>query len=109
MFKYIKYNYPVIISIKFYLFRKIYNFIRFIDEAECEDEENNLNNNKKDYNELYNFIDIIHINSIVDNEKFKNINDDNINLIHFLDSFESYIKKIITIHDFQWLFPEQLN
>jgi hypothetical protein len=80
-----------------------YNFIRFIDE------DVNNKDNKKDYNELYNFINIIHINSIINNEKFKNIYDDNINLINFLDSFESYVKKIITIHDFQWIFPDNPN
>jgi hypothetical protein len=77
-----------------------YNFIRFIDEEK---------NDKKNYDELYNFINVIHINSIISYEDFKNINDDNINLIHFLDSFESYVKKIITIHDFQWLFPDNPN
>ena len=76
-----------------------YNFIRFIDE--------DVNN--KDYGELYNFINIIHINSIINNENFKNIYNDNINLINFLDSFESYVKKIITIHDFQWIFPDNPN
>ena len=82
-----------------------YNFIRFIDDNE---DKNNINN-KKDYNELYNFINVIHINSIINNENFKNIYNDNINLINFLDSFESYVKKIITIHDFQWLFPDNPN
>ena len=86
-----------------------YNFIRFIDEKYTINDDNNDYNNNKPYNELYNFINVIHINSIINNEKFRNIYDDTINLIHFLDSFESYVKKIITIHDFQWLFPDNPN
>ena len=82
-----------------------YNFIRFIDINNDEKYETN----NKPYNELYNFINIIHINSIINNENFRNIHDDTINLIHFLDLFESYVKKIITIHDFQWLFPDNPN
>jgi hypothetical protein len=81
-----------------------YNFIRFVGKVEDEHKDNN-----NYYNELYNFINVIHINSIINNENFKNIDDNNINLINFLDSFESYVKKIITIHDFQWLFPDSPN
>lgn len=81
-----------------------YNFIRFIDEKYIINDDN-----KKPYNELYNFINVIHINSIINNENFRNTYDDTINLIYFLDSFESYVKKIITIHDFQWLFPDNPN
>ena len=82
-----------------------YNFIRFIDKNNDEKYETN----NKPYNELYNFINVIHINSIINNENFRNTYDDTINLIYFLDSFESYVKKIITIHDFQWLFPDNPN
>ena len=86
-----------------------YNFIRFIDEKYTINDDNNDYNNNKPYNELYNFINVIHINSIINNENFRNTYDDTINLIYFLDSFESYVKKIITIHDFQWLFPDNPN
>jgi hypothetical protein len=69
----------------------LYNFIQF---------ENF--DSKKNYEKLYENIDFIHINSFHNN-----------NLIHnYIDFFRNYFiktKKIITIHDYQWLYPNDPN
>ena len=69
----------------------LYNFIQF----ENFDSE-------KNYEKLYENIDFIHINSFHNN-----------NLIHnYIDFFRNYFiktKKIITIHDYQWLYPNDPN
>ena len=68
-----------------------YNFINFV--------KFNFN---IDYNNIYPNIDFIHINSIL----FNNLKD---NYIYFLTNF--FRGKIIylTIHDYQWLFPDDPN
>jgi hypothetical protein len=68
-----------------------YNFIEFDNY-----------NESIDYNEKYKNIDIIHINSIL----FNNLKD-NYNI--FLKNFLTNTKKYITIHDYQWLFPDDPN
>jgi hypothetical protein len=68
-----------------------YNFIEF------DNYESSI-----DYDEKYKNIDIIHINSIL----FNNLKD---NYIIFLKKFLTNSKKYITIHDYQWLFPEDPN
>ena len=54
------------------------------------------------YNELYKNIDFIHINSILFND-LKN------NYLDFFCNFLVDVKKYITIHDYQWIFPNDPN
>jgi hypothetical protein len=68
-----------------------YNFIQF-----------DTYDNSENYNEKYKNIDIIHINSIL----FNNLKD---NYIDFFKNFLINTKKYITIHDYQWLFPDDPN
>lgn len=68
-----------------------YNFIDFLEF------DSNVN-----YDELYKNIDLIHINSIL----FNNLKD---NYIKFFLLFMRNIKKYLTIHDYQWLFPDDPN
>jgi hypothetical protein len=68
-----------------------YNFIDF------ENFEYGIN-----YNILYKNIDIIHINSILYNN-LKN------NYFFFFEKFFKGVKKYLTIHDYQWLFPDNPN
>jgi hypothetical protein len=55
-----------------------------------------------DYENLYKNIDFIHINSIL----FNNLK---YNYVYFFSNYFKNIKKIITIHDYQWLFPDNPN
>jgi hypothetical protein len=55
-----------------------------------------------DYDKKYDNIDLIHINSILFNNLKKNY-------ITFFSIFFKNIKKILTIHDYQWLFPDNPN
>jgi len=69
-----------------------YNFIDF-----------DIYNKNINYNNLYNKeFDIIHINSIL----FNNLKD---NYIYFFENFFINNKKYITIHDYQWLYPNDPN
>lgn len=68
-----------------------YNFIDF------DIYENNIN-----YDNIYLNIDIVHINSIL----FNNLKD---NYIIFFDKYLHHCKKYITIHDYQWIFPDDPN
>jgi len=68
-----------------------YHFINFINF------EYNI-----DYDILYNNINLIHINSIL----FNNLKT---NYYYFFDKFFKNIEKYITIHDYQWLFPDEPN
>jgi hypothetical protein len=54
------------------------------------------------YSDLYKNIDIIHINSIL----FNNLKN---NYIYFLETYFEKTKKILTIHDYQWIFPDNPN
>ena len=55
-----------------------------------------------DYDILYNNIGLIHINSIL----FNNLKT---NYYYFFEKFFKNIEKYITIHDYQWLFPDDPN
>ena len=68
-----------------------YNFIDF------ESYELNI-----DYNEKYSNIDKIHINSIL----FNNLKE---NYVYFFTNYFTDVEKIITIHDYQWIFPDNPN
>ena len=74
--------------------KQIFNNFEFIDFLEY--------NNNIDYNELYNSINIVHINSIL----FNNLKD---NYIHFFTTFLTNKIKYLTIHDYQWLYPDDPN
>jgi hypothetical protein len=54
------------------------------------------------FNELYDNIDMIHINSIL----FNNLKN---NYIYFFTTFLKDIKKYLTIHDYQWFYPDNPN
>ena len=68
-----------------------HNFIKFIYYHD------NIN-----YDQIYNNIDLIHINSIL----YNNLKH---NYIHFFSTFMKNIKKYLTIHDYQWLYPDNPN
>ena len=68
-----------------------YKFIDFIKY------ENDIN-----YDEVYKNIDTVHINSILYND-LKN------NYLHFFQTYFKNVTKIITIHDYQWLYPDKPN
>jgi hypothetical protein len=68
-----------------------YNFIDF------KNFDNNIN-----YLEIYSDIDIIHINSIL----FNNLKE---NYIYFINNFCLNKTIYLTIHDYQWLFPNNPN
>ena len=56
----------------------------------------------KNYENIYTNIDFIHINSCYNNNLINN----------YIDFFRNYFtktKKIITIHDYQWLYPNEPN
>ena len=55
-----------------------------------------------DYNILYKNIDIIHINSIL----FNNLKN---NYYFFFEKYLKHVKKYLTIHDYQWIFPNNPN
>jgi hypothetical protein len=54
------------------------------------------------YDELYKNIDMIHINSIL----FNNLKN---NYLYFFQTYFKNSAKIITIHDYQWLYPDKPN
>jgi hypothetical protein len=69
----------------------LYNFIYF---------ENY--DSSKNYEKIYTNIDFIHINSCYNNNLINN----------YIDFFRNYFtktKKIITMHDYQWLYPDDPN
>ena len=68
-----------------------YNFINFV--------KFNFN---IDYNDIYSNIDIVHINSIL----FNNLKD---NYYFFINNFFGNKIIYLTIHDYQWLFPDDPN
>ena len=68
-----------------------YNFINFV--------KFNFN---IEYDIIYPDIDIIHINSIL----FNNLKD---NYYFFINNFFNGKKIFLTIHDYQWIFPEDPN
>ena len=68
-----------------------YNFINFV--------KFNFN---IEYDTIYSDIDIIHINSIL----FNNLKD---NYYFFINNFFHGKKIFLTIHDYQWIFPEDPN
>jgi hypothetical protein len=68
-----------------------YNFINF-----------DFFNINVDYSNLYNDIDIVHINSIL----FNNLKN---SYFYFINTYFKNSIKIITIHDYQWLFPDDPN
>ena len=74
--------------------KKYFNNYSFIDF--------NMFNLEINYDDLYKNIDFIHINSIL----FNNLKN---NYIYFFTNYFKNIKKIITIHDYQWLFPNDPN
>jgi hypothetical protein len=74
--------------------KKYYNEYYFIDFNNFNFETN--------YDELYKNIDFIHINSIL----FNNLRN---NYIYLFTNYFINVKKIITIHDYQWLFPDDPN
>ena len=55
-----------------------------------------------DYDQLYKDIDLVHINSIL----FNNLID---NYIYLFENYFKNIKKYITIHDYQWIYPDSPN
>jgi hypothetical protein len=55
-----------------------------------------------DYSNIYKDIDIVHINSIL----FNNLKH---NYFYFLNTYFKNSKKILTIHDYQWLFYDKPN
>lgn len=55
-----------------------------------------------DYDMFYSNLDLIHINSIL----FNNLKN---NYIHLFTNFFKDTKKYLTIHDYQWLFPDDPN
>jgi hypothetical protein len=55
-----------------------------------------------DYNNIYKSIDIVHINSILFNNLKYNIN-------YFLINYFKNSKIYLTIHDYQWLYPDNPN
>ena len=74
--------------------KQIFNQYNFYD---FERFEFNIN-----YEEIFPSIDFIHINSIL----FNNLKDNY--LYFFFNNFKN-VKKYITIHDYQWLFPDDPN
>ena len=66
-----------------------YNFIRLLNDTDIIEN-----------------IDKIHINSIIHYPNF--INNRN-SLLNYLDLYDASIEKIITIHDYQWIFPDNPN
>jgi len=74
--------------------KKIFINYEFIDFLEYKE---NI-----DYNNLYNDIDIVHINSIL----FNNLKD---NYMKFFSTFLKDKIKYLTIHDYQWLYPNNPN
>ena len=59
-------------------------------------------NKQINYNELYNNIDMIHINS------FYNMKN-GFDYVHFFSSYFLNKRKVMTIHDYQWLYPNDPN
>ena len=74
--------------------KNYYNDYNFIDFG--------IFNADEDYDKLYNNIDTIHINSIL----FNNLKN---NYIYLFTNYFKNVPKIITIHDFQWIFPDNPN
>jgi hypothetical protein len=68
-----------------------YNFLRFHEYVE------NVN-----YKYIYQFIDIIHVNSVIYGNIFWNIH-------AFLNIFDFSKKIYLTIHDYQWFYPDNPN
>ena len=74
--------------------KKIFNEYNHIDFSSFND--------SIDYDMEYKNIDLIHINSIL----FNNLKD---NYIYFFQTFFKNVKKYITVHDYQWLYPNEPN
>jgi hypothetical protein len=74
--------------------KKIFYNYDFIDFQEYKE---NI-----DYNKLYKDIDIVHINSIL----FNNLKD---NYMNFFNTFLKNKLKYLTIHDYQWFYPDNPN
>jgi len=74
--------------------KKIFINYEFIDFTTFDE---NIN-----YDDMYKNIDIIHLNSIL----FNNLKND---YVYFFSNFFKNSKKYITIHDYQWLFPDDPN
>lgn len=65
-----------------------YNFIRLLDDVKFEN------------------IDVIHINSII---HYQNFMSNRGSLLNYIDLYDGSVQKILTIHDYQWLFPDNPN